>query len=93
MLPIALRWLDGGSVVQRKGDDMATRWKRGFYKGHPLFEVYGERDTTKPLISFGLVKAKAILEQVGALRAWVAEMDEPEPEMARGVPGSEEERA
>lgn len=70
----------------------ATRWKRGSYKGHALFEVYGERDTTKPLISFGLVKAKAILEQVEALRAWVAEQDEPEPEMARGVTATESDR-
>lgn len=58
---------------------MATRWKRGSYKGHPLFEIFGERDERKPLISFGLVKAKAILEQVGALRAWVAEHEEPAP--------------
>lgn len=51
------------------------------FKGYPIFAVWEIDDNenkkgSKPIISFGLKKAKSIINHLGELKEWVSEEDE-----------------
>lgn len=58
---------------------MPKPYKETMYNGKPMFNILTgiSRDGVEYWFSFGLTKAKAILEFIDAIRAWVDNQERP----------------
>ena len=58
--------------------ELPTKVVIGDFKGNPIFSVFefdGEEQAAYPLVSFGIKKAKALLEHLDEMKEWITQQE------------------